>query len=67
VGVFRRLPSTEENFLPFFGTLPPLVVAAAAAMAASDASWATPSFNEATAFWSASGPMMSVRGRACTT
>jgi hypothetical protein len=43
----------------------PLIVAAAAA-ATSDASLATPSFNEAVAWWSTSGPMTSVRGRACT-
>jgi hypothetical protein len=47
VGVFRRFPSTEENFLPFFGTLTPLVVATAAA--ASDASLATSSFSDAAA------------------
>jgi hypothetical protein len=35
----------EENFLPFFGTLLPLVVAAAAAT--SDASLVMPSFNDA--------------------
>ena len=45
VGAFRRFPSTEENFLPFFGMLLPLVVAAAAA-AMSDASLAMPSFND---------------------
>jgi hypothetical protein len=37
----------EENFLPLFGTLLPLVVAAAKAM--SDASLATPSFSDAAA------------------
>jgi hypothetical protein len=45
LGAFRRVPSTEENFLPFFGTLLPLVVEAAT----SDASFAMPSFNEAAA------------------
>ncbi len=45
VGVFQRCPITEENFLPFFGTLLLLVVEAAT----SDASFVTPSFNEAAA------------------
>jgi hypothetical protein len=60
---FRQVPSTEENFLPFFGMLLPLVVAATA----SDASLATLSFNDAAAWWSTSGPMTSVRGRDYTT
>jgi hypothetical protein len=47
VGAFRRFPSTEENVLPFFGTLLPLVMAAAAM---SDTSLVTPSFNDAAAW-----------------
>jgi hypothetical protein len=45
VGVFRRCPTIEENFLLFFGTSPPLVVAAVAAE--TDASLATFSFSDA--------------------
>ncbi len=48
VGTFQQFSSTEENFLPFFGTLLPFVVAAATAI--SDASLATPSFNDASAW-----------------
>jgi hypothetical protein len=42
---FRRVPGTEENFLPLFGTLLPLVVAATM----SDASLVTPSINDVAA------------------
>lgn len=45
VDALRRCPLTEENFLPFVGTSPPLVVAATAA--ASDASLATFYFSDA--------------------